>query len=374
MGILWSLCTSKKSATELPISLTPRPAFPLCEHDRKPVFCKSLKCTHTLCQKCEIESYMKKICISCTRDLDQEELRAIEHNFKKPCSYCNTSSICFQLTNCKCFICLNCQSNNISNNLRICKCSRKINLNDFSVSVCSELSQSQYFCGIGYECLPRGDMITLDCDHYFCKNCLQGHIISYFKDNWDEVYKGIGCPECRTKINGHTIQASLAPEQFDQYTKIMLSKTLTECPKCKFVFESLKKYIICPKCKHNFCINCKQKEKKCTCSEHNQFEIDGTAQCPGCKTAYFKNEGCDHVKCPRDDCGIEFCFNCCAPRDPTMNHGNHYHRPDCPFYAPLGDSYKDKYDPKCQMCRKFGELCKRPKSLKIPKRFQDYEI
>ena len=31
-------------------------------------------------------------------------------------------------------------------------------------------------------------------------------------------------------------------------------------------------------------------------------------------------------------CGEEFCFACSAPLTPTMNHGNHFHRPQCDFY------------------------------------------
>ena len=56
----------------------------------------------------------------------------------------------------------------------------------------------------------------------------------------------------------------------------------------------------------------------------SQDEVVG--QCPGCKTPYVKDKGCLHVKCLKDACRIDFCFQCSCIRSPTMAHGNHFHR------------------------------------------------
>ena len=95
--------------------------------------------------------------------------------------------------------------------------------------------------------------------------------------------------------------------------------------------------------------------------------------CPGCHCPYLKDEKCEHVKCEKPGCEVEFCFTCSAFREPTMEHGCHYHRPSCRFYTPF-DKRGDKYTTKCFKCREKGTLCDRPKDLIKKGRFQPGEI
>ncbi|CAK0845378.1 unnamed protein product [Prorocentrum cordatum] len=53
-------------------------------------------------------------------------------------------------------------------------------------------------------------------------------------------------------------------------------------------------------------------------------------QCPFCSVACVKDnpDDCDHIHCV---CGREFCWQCLADREVIFHHGNHYHRPGCPY-------------------------------------------
>ena len=45
-----------------------------------------------------------------------------------------------------------------------------------------------------------------------------------------------------------------------------------------------------------------------------------------------------------------------------MEHGNHYHRPDCEFYNAYDDS-KEGPKPKCEECKILGSKCPKPAPL-----------
>lgn len=68
--------------------------------------------------------------------------------------------------------------------------------------------------------------------------------------------------------------------------------------------------------------------------------------CPKCYSIFAKDDNCDHVTCR--NCKTDFCFRCSAFREPTLAHGNHYHRSDCTFYSKY-DVPEYKPD-KCSFC------------------------
>ena len=86
--------------------------------------------------------------------------------------------------------------------------------------------------------------------------------------------------------------------------------------------------------------------------------------CPKCFTPYFKDESCEHVRC--HSCKIDFCFRCSCLRQPTLNHGNHFHRKECPFFFPVeGTGAEDDFDPvRCEVCKKNKKACKKPQSYR----------
>mmetsp|Transcript_5934 Transcript_5934/g.5821 ORF Transcript_5934/g.5821 Transcript_5934/m.5821 type:complete len:108 (+) Transcript_5934:2540-2863(+) len=99
------------------------------------------------------------------------------------------------------------------------------------------------------------------------------------------------------------------------------------------------------------------------------------SQCPGCKQPYTKDDKCEHVTCMNPKCKTVFCFTCSCLRSPTMAHGNHFHRPECKWFAPLPAVEKDRFLPNhCDECKRLGELCKPPMALAVPRKFAAGEI
>ncbi|CAK0845383.1 unnamed protein product [Prorocentrum cordatum] len=77
-------------------------------------------------------------------------------------------------------------------------------------------------------------------------------------------------------------------------------------------------------------------------------------QCPFCSVACVKDnpDDCDHIHCV---CGREFCWQCLADREVIFHHGNHYHRPGCPYRFDFQDQ-ELKLHPKCPQCQRTGRI------------------
>lgn len=82
-------------------------------------------------------------------------------------------------------------------------------------------------------------------------------------------------------------------------------------------------------------------------------------QCPFCGEACVKDnpDDCDHIHCL---CGREFCWQCLADREVIFHHGNHYHKPGCPYRFDFQEQ-ELKLHPKCPQCKKTGRPCRPPR-------------
>lgn len=82
--------------------------------------------------------------------------------------------------------------------------------------------------------------------------------------------------------------------------------------------------------------------------------------CPYCSFCASKEgNDCDHVQCK---CENDYCFEASCKRNPTLIHGNHYHRRQCKHYREKGN-VEDKHDARCFSCRKSNNICKPPEDL-----------
>lgn len=79
------------------------------------------------------------------------------------------------------------------------------------------------------------DIITLECDHKFCKTCIKTEIEAQFQ----AVAELITCPICNVEILWSTVQANADLNKELQYSlkKIGLENSMT-CSVCKKVFLS----------------------------------------------------------------------------------------------------------------------------------------
>ena len=161
--------------------------------------------------------------------------------------------------------------------------------NEFDSYVMSIIPCENYkhLCDICNYNFSRDDMLTLDCDHYYCAPCLKSHVLSIAKDNRKQAIEGINCPNCKGIINSHVIEGLFSKDEFDEYVHLLWYPFITECPKCKNKFESDVRKIICPRCKHYFCKKCMKTVCECE-SNWNNFIPDNMSCCPGCHYPYEK--------------------------------------------------------------------------------------
>ena len=150
---------------------------------------------------------------------------------------------------------------------------------------------------------------------------------------------------------------------------------LIHCPKpqwaAPFFMEDLdSRNIRCAICNHFFCKECREDgHEGDDCKRTQILRAIETAktlnceiwQCPGWEVVYTKDNACEHCKWVNPGCEIDFWFQCACIRSPTMEHGMHYHRPQCRFYAAYDG--EDQMKSACSECTKLGKLCERPKDL-----------
>jgi hypothetical protein len=98
------------------------------------------------------------------------------------------------------------------------------------------------------------------------------------------------------------------------------------CPKpgCSQVYRASSSGAMfpCPECLTVVCTSCHEPHRGMTCADHQELRSGGYAalekakkqlgikDCPKCKTALDKTDGCDHVTC--GGCGTHMCWKCLA--------------------------------------------------------------
>ena len=321
--------------------------------------------THKFCKNCALRSLSLKTCNKCKKNLNNNQEKQIRRKYEVMCKACEEMSVYFKELVCGCMVCSTCEANSTNDNsCPICKSILKVKA--------TEEGSNEMTCEVCYEKIESHMMLNLDCQHFFHSGCIKEFIGYLIKNESFKVNKdnGIACPSCPKLIPDYILSNILSADQNRSLT-LILNPEIVECPGCSILFFPMSKRFICS-CGASFCTVCKRNSSNCVCDKDEDFIItDEMSCCPGCKSAYMKDEKCDHVKCQNIKCGVEFCFQCSAYRDPTLKHGNHYHRPNCTFYNKyLGN---DIYNADCSRCKYYKRLCERPKDLKRRGRFEEGE-
>ena len=80
-----------------------------CIKHKTPVYERNIICAdHSLCSKCELESFYKQNCIHCYKLLTTNELETIRQKAFTDCDICKKNEISAEKADCGCFICINC--------------------------------------------------------------------------------------------------------------------------------------------------------------------------------------------------------------------------------------------------------------------------
>eukprot|EP00946_MAST-07B_sp_MAST-7B-sp1_P004274 g4274.t1 len=234
------------------------------------------------------------------------------------------------------------------------------------------------------------DMITLSCNHRFCKQCMLvfvGSLIESHKVLDDEDFV---CPEtgCNAPLDLPIVKELVSAQTFERLLELKLRKEYAEnreevrtCPKCEVmvVIEDIEQNselldsltCINKNCRHKFCGRCGlDPHKGVSCEDYAAFvqANDKSAQifeeylrdnnmkrCPKCLLPAELKSGCHFIRCVCKTC---YCY-LCGRELFEHSHYSHYHKG--PYSKKCYGGAKDKKGyvalPACAGCK--GPTCKK---------------
>eukprot|EP00944_MAST-04C_sp_MAST-4C-sp1_P011078 g11078.t1 len=209
-----------------------------------------------------------------------------------------------------------------------------------------EATEKRFFeCALCMDDQVRGDeIVTLSCDHRFCRSCLKYLIELKLKEK-NVTEEDLCCPErgCGVPLDLKIIEATLGEAVYQKLLDVKLRRMYVrnttdarECPKCSHVMiieendEKLLYDVTCPRkgCGHKFCGRCGQKPHKnqkdldLSCEQYADFvrkndeglkkfhefmKKEGLRQCPKCRRVGELKSGCKFVYCT---CKANYCYLC----------------------------------------------------------------
>lgn len=182
---------------------------------------------------------------------------------------------------------------------------------------------------------PAEDPVLANCGHVYCGDCFENLCEAAFTTEEPEALvacKGNG-DQCKTTVALEELEGNLSMKameallesSFQSYvSKNPLKFRYCTAPDCDMIYRvGTGRMHICPKCALVTCTSCHAVgwHAGMSCVEHKArrgsetSEADrelmrslGIKECPRCKTAIEKTEGCNHMTC--GGCGIHICWKC----------------------------------------------------------------
>lgn len=207
---------------------------------------------------------------------------------------------------------------------------------------------SLHTCYICYNEQLGKNFVKLPCKHFFCIGCMKQFTSINVKEG---SVKSLICPDttCKGSIPPMVLKQLLEHDEYVRWETLLLQKTLESmvdvvyCPRCETIcIEEEDHYVQCTGCLFNFCSLCRGPRhvgQECMSPEARLEILEGrqkglqsgedkrrkeqnyvnellnlkymkaeAKQCPSCKMAISKDEGCNKVTC--SNCGQYFCYKC----------------------------------------------------------------
>lgn len=221
-----------------------------------------------------------------------------------------------------------------------------------------DFNSNRFKCPICLEEIETNNIIKLNCDHVFCKECIKKLCEEKITS---QMLNEITCAQenCNKPINYYIIKTLISKEDFEKYDGILLNQMEVKneqnqqnekkekkvvCPSCEnvnfFIWENAE-YFTCPKCNKKFCAQEKcyglwEEHEKITCEQYYKkrqndneklfqelLKKEGWKLCPVCHATIEKAKGCYLMKCESQKCQkkVSFCYLC---GEQVKDHDKHF--------------------------------------------------
>nr|XP_020651075.1 E3 ubiquitin-protein ligase ARIH2 [Pogona vitticeps] len=212
------------------------------------------------------------------------------------------------------------------------------------------LVHSSQHCAVCMQFIRKENLLSLACQHQFCRSCWEQHCTVLVKDG---VGVGISCmaQDCLLRTPEDFVFPLLPSEELkDKYRRYLFRDYIeshfqlqlcpgADCPMVIKVQEPKARRVQCNRCNEVFCFKCRQMYHaptdcatirkwltKCADdSETANYISAHTKDCPKCNICIEKNGGCNHMQCSK--CKHDFCWMCLGD---WKTHGSEYY--ECSRY------------------------------------------